>query len=430
MNRLPSIVGGVFDSFKALVKRIGLHFLALCAGLAISGVGLTGTLCAYVGIICLLPLGFNPRKTRFLVPFAVSAGQFLLTWLWGGLPPALALFWAGAQTWLIQAFILRFKLGWAWTATPAILLCIAISHSSPPLSLLLLLFWGLCTICGCLAYELITAQENKNRLDQALRGVAGVLDQPLRHSTFPQPFDCQFRRLLEQSSAAYGLGLNQKSRSSATLAPPLEDLAPKLKQAMSWREEKFSEQESNYLLSALAEANQLLSDALGLSAVEKNASPAPLNKTGNKSEALSGAEIGTSAAENAEFAPFRKSVSQLLNKRGKLPDPLQKHLNALFLSTGGIITCMSEDPEDVPSGTRFLNRYLPAVHKVIDEYARLAGDGQAHANLKEALDRTEEVLERMVTAFHEEHGNLLRNDAMRFNADLNVLDKLLKMDGR
>jgi hypothetical protein len=39
-------------------------------------------------------------------------------------------------------------------------------------------------------------------------------------------------------------------------------------------------------------------------------------------------------------------------------------------------------------------------------------------------------LDRLVGAFHEEHGNLLRNDTMRFTADLNVLDTLLKMDGR
>ncbi len=230
MNRLPSLIGGVFDSFKTLVKRIGLHFLALCAGLVISGASLTGTLCAYVGIICLFPLGFDPRQNRFLVPFVGSVVMFLLAWIgFWNLLPAYALLWAGTHTWLAQALMQRFKLGWAWTAAPAILLCYALSQNiyrSPGAAGLLLLLMILCA-AFCYAYymRLITDEANR-RLDNALSRVAEALDPAIRYRTFPLSFDNQFRRLLKQNTEVYALVARKKSSYSATLAPALEKLDP------------------------------------------------------------------------------------------------------------------------------------------------------------------------------------------------------------
>ena len=44
--------------------------------------------------------------------------------------------------------------------------------------------------------------------------------------------------------------------------------------------------------------------------------------------------------------------------------------------------------------------------------------------------RSGQLLERLEKAFTDEHGRLLQNDTVNFTAELNVLDKLLKMEGR
>jgi hypothetical protein len=274
------------------------------------------------------------------------------------------------------------------------------------------------------AYNLATIRQNKTRLDKGLSKTVLLLAQPLQSNTYPESFDAQFRALLQHCSEALGIGVLLKNKYSELVSPCLEALYPELGQALKWTEDGFKSQAGNSLLATLAETNTLLEQVLRQ----------------EREARLMAGKPGLIAAKppqaSGPYAEYSLQATRLLSKKAKLPPKMQQHLNALFLSSGSIITCMEEDPGDRPAGTRFLDRYLPAVHKTVDEYIRLSdsarpmGDKVEQVKLKAALEQTETILERMVQAFQEEHGNLLRNDAMRFTADLNVLDTLLKMDGK
>lgn len=135
--------------------------------------------------------------------------------------------------------------------------------------------------------------------------------------------------------------------------------------------------------------------------------------------------------ENASpFKHFYLSAADLEAKSAALPAGLQAHSLAISLHTRNILECMTKDPNDVQPGNRFLGRYLPAAHKIVDDYTRLGREGRGHQDIESVLGRVDEVLERLAQAFQQEHGNLLRNDAMQLSAEMQVLDKLLKMDGR
>ncbi|MCL1890135.1 MAG: 5-bromo-4-chloroindolyl phosphate hydrolysis family protein [Desulfovibrionaceae bacterium] len=126
---------------------------------------------------------------------------------------------------------------------------------------------------------------------------------------------------------------------------------------------------------------------------------------------------------------FEASISLLLEKKSRLPQELAAHTETLAVAAADILACIREDPEDRPAGRRFLSRYLPAAHKILDERLRLE-ERAGHARMRDGLESGAAMLERLAAAFQEEHGHLLRNDLMRFNAEMNTLDKLLKMDGR
>ena len=129
-------------------------------------------------------------------------------------------------------------------------------------------------------------------------------------------------------------------------------------------------------------------------------------------------------------APFQASIATLREKQRQLPAKIRPAIAAIAVSAENILACMDEDPRDLDPGERFLKRYLPAAHTLVDKHQRLAREETLTMDLVEALGKSEEMLQRLETAFAREHDALLKNNVDDFSADLKVLDTLLKMDGR
>ena len=65
----------------------------------------------------------------------------------------------------------------------------------------------------------------------------------------------------------------------------------------------------------------------------------------------------------------------------------------------------------------------------MDEHIRLAAKDAAHEDVSAALSRSEDILAHLSRAFQDERTGMLRNDAVNYTAELNALEKLLKMRG-
>jgi 5-bromo-4-chloroindolyl phosphate hydrolysis protein len=129
-------------------------------------------------------------------------------------------------------------------------------------------------------------------------------------------------------------------------------------------------------------------------------------------------------------AAYRSSLAELAAKKVNLPSELHDSVDGICQSAENILECMHKDERDVRPGSRFLSRYLPSVHKVVDEHARLLREGVVSEEISATLAQSGETLVRLREAFAKEHQSLLRNDVTDFSVELGVLDKLLKMDGR
>lgn len=132
----------------------------------------------------------------------------------------------------------------------------------------------------------------------------------------------------------------------------------------------------------------------------------------------------------APFAHLYASADELQHKALALPEDLQVSVEAIALSGQNILLSMQQNPAEAQSGARFLNRYLPAAHKIVDDYSRLRREGRGHQEIEAVLGQVDEIIDRLGQAFQQEHISLLRNDAMQLNVELKLLDKLLKMDGK
>lgn len=404
---------GILAFFKTVGKRFLLHVAAMVVSAVMAGT-VGEFYCGYVGLVCLLPRYFNLKDNFYLFPFASSVLQLGLFWL--GLHDTfnIAIFWAGAQTWLQRTLIRRFEIGMDWSALPFLVIGASAFGASSSAHLQ---YFCIFTILGLAPFCILTAVQRKTRLNKRIRAILLALEPGLKLQKYPDSFRQQFERLYSLGSHFYGLSVAEKSRHYVMLEPRLRELAPLVDQASRWSKEGFQTQEGNTLLALAAETNNILNDVLA-----RNDTTLLKSDTG-KSSALPDKDYG-------QFTAYYNLAEALLPKRSELPDELGNNLTSLYLSTENIIKCMLGNPSDVNSGRKFLERYLPAAHTVVDEYIRLKHNDGDSTRVAEALEKSAKLLERLSMAFHEEHGNLLRNDAIRFTAEINVVDTLLKMEGK
>lgn len=139
---------------------------------------------------------------------------------------------------------------------------------------------------------------------------------------------------------------------------------------------------------------------------------------------------GEEIARIDKIAPFRASIAKLRDKQPQLPGNIQPVVGAIAAASEVILDRMAEDRRDFEPGERFLKRYLPAAHSLVDKHRRLARESVITMEMADALTKSEETLRRLEAAFGKEHDYLLRNNLDDFSADLKVLDTLLKMDER
>lgn len=150
-----------------------------------------------------------------------------------------------------------------------------------------------------------------------------------------------------------------------------------------------------------------------------------------------GLKPGAASPKEATFtlaSPFddeghQARLRDILKKGYSLPSEFTPHIKAIGEATENILHCMRTDPADVSEGDRFLKRYLVAALQLIDSYQHLATSDPDKARATEVGRQTLVMLERLEAAFKKEHADLLKNDVMSFSADVNTIDKLLKMEG-
>jgi hypothetical protein len=404
-------------------QRIAVHLFALLMGLLaaftlpqadiVSGIisGAGAGFSVYIGLICLIPRGVS-KRAEWVIP---SASGFLLAALWTvwGVPWQFTLIWGGALTWIVRRVMRNMTLDWEWAALPWIIICLygslggVLPAAGPkaPLwmaPLLAVAGWGAATLYG------------RHRGNAAQRAVLQEACDKLEKKLTARAFSTDVAKAV--------LRLVSDTRRFLKITPRLgTDSAPFVR-AFGFTADKLQ------TLTIGASMDTVRRSLLAVGKLQEFLTPR-LDAYDEQQRAAT-PEAAADRAFAARTQTFRDQAAQLQEKTRRLPDTIRDVSDGIALATDKILARMREDPQDVSVGDRFLSRYLKAAHKVVDDYARLSANGQSNQTISEELTRSEALLERLLKAFEEEHNRMLTNDAIDFTAELNVLDKLLKMDGR
>lgn len=145
-----------------------------------------------------------------------------------------------------------------------------------------------------------------------------------------------------------------------------------------------------------------------------------------------------SARETAEAAPpppketeegYSGILRNIRRANDEIADPiLSAKIDRLEEITAKIFRIVEEDPKKAGQIDTFLNYYLPTTQKLLDSYASFEAAGVEGENLRQAKQRIEATMDSIVKGFEHQLDELYKADAMDVDADIRVMEHMLRRD--
>jgi len=133
-----------------------------------------------------------------------------------------------------------------------------------------------------------------------------------------------------------------------------------------------------------------------------------------------------SSEVESEYAAILKKI-RLANDRIE-DEALSAKIDRIEAVTAGIFRVVEREPEKKPRIQTFLNYYLPTTQKLLDSYAEFERVGVEGENLRQAKQRIEATMDKIVEGFEHQLDELYRADAMDVDSDIRVMESMLRRD--
>ena len=96
---------------------------------------------------------------------------------------------------------------------------------------------------------------------------------------------------------------------------------------------------------------------------------------------------------------------------------------------GKIFAQVKADPSRLPQISRFMDYYLPTTLKILNAYDRMGAQGVSGENIAGTMQRVENMMGTIVTAFEKQLDALFGAEAMDISTDITVLESLMQREG-
>ena len=414
----------------AVLRRVGVHFaLILAVVLFLESAPIEEQIAAYIGLICLFPRG-RMASPQWYGPTGLGVLQALLAMFsW---PPGYAMLFGGFQTWAQRLLLGRGRIGWEWSVLPMLLICFHDAFSLweySIMNLLLLISFPILLAAGWLLLRRSRRAAQSGLRAKLLEQSRQTLKAAVARRSLPEEMQAQAELLLKQAGeySRWGAGDPDDPFPLAPRVLATAQSVDKIARTASLNAEAEKDSDISRWINSARRIDRRTRGSSGSS---------PEELTLKDMRALTallieknGSGLAQSSPQAGEYADYERSAQELLQKKGVLPEDAGAFVEKIAFSTLNIVESMRGDPADVAPGKRFLDKYLPITHRIIDEHNRLSGMKVSSGEIKDSLERSHEMLERLAKAFADEYAALQQNDAINFTAELNALDAVLKMQG-
>lgn len=90
---------------------------------------------------------------------------------------------------------------------------------------------------------------------------------------------------------------------------------------------------------------------------------------------------------------------------------------------------IKKTPDKVKQTRQFVNYYLPTTIKLLKNYEELSNEPVKGDNIKSAMQKIEDTMQSILTAFQKELDNLYQDKAMDISVDIEVMQNLMEQEG-
>ncbi len=414
----------------AVFRRVGVHFASMLAAvLFLETAPIEEQIAAYVGLICLFPRG-RVTSPQWYGPTGFGVLQVLILIFF--FHPGYAVLFGGFQTWAQRFLLCKGRMGWEWSVLPMLLICFHDAFSLweyGTMNLLLLISFPVLLAVGWLLLRRSRRAGQAALRSKLLEQAKQTLKAAVARRSLPEEMQGQAELLLKQTGeySRWGAGDPDDPFPLAPRVLATAQSVDKIARTSSLNAEAEKDSDISRWINSARRMDRRKRNAEG-------ASPEALTlKDMRALTALliekNGTGLAQSSPQAGEYAEYERSARELLQKKSVLPEDAAAFVEKIAFSTLNIVESMRGDPADVTPGKRFLDKYLPITHRILDEHKRLAGMKVSSGEIKASLERSHEMLDRLSAAFADEYAALQQNDAINFNAELNALDAVLKMQG-
>jgi len=90
---------------------------------------------------------------------------------------------------------------------------------------------------------------------------------------------------------------------------------------------------------------------------------------------------------------------------------------------------LQHDPKDIRVARRFLDYYLDATLMVVERYVDLSKRAADNADAQRVLSSFDGVLDKILETFRKQHDKLLADDVLDLDTEVEVLERMMTMEG-
>lgn len=110
-------------------------------------------------------------------------------------------------------------------------------------------------------------------------------------------------------------------------------------------------------------------------------------------------------------------------------DIISGQIRKLEELSGKIFDQVKQTPEKLPQIRKFMNYYLPTTLKLLNTYDRMGAQGVSGGNIGATMERVENIMGTIVTAFEKQLDALFGAEALDISTDITVLENMMAREG-
>lgn len=136
------------------------------------------------------------------------------------------------------------------------------------------------------------------------------------------------------------------------------------------------------------------------------------------------------AQEKPEEDPQNAVLEEIRTINAGIDNPkLSQQIDRIGTITARVFEYQRSHPQKSTQLHSFLSYYLPTTLKILRAYAQLEDQEVEGENITAAMERIENMMDKVVEGFEKQLDQLFQGDALDITADVEVLERMLAKDG-